>query len=366
MNLPQELVRLICSFSDSPTLASICLSNKAFCLDASAILYADLCFPSAQSVERFLLCARGRLNSVKHLSISIPAFPDPDVQKWKSFLAAVGVDSNLISLKITSPPNHPIASPEVQHLAGELLSNPSLKYLAVTTSVVSTTTAIQCPALRELEIRGSDELDEKELGKYTQGERQKLNTLILGGHNGSPQLLGSLFNLNDLQRLALAYPNQILDTTCSTLKELALWVHSGPAETYLTEFRQLTFPNLQVFILLHNEGIGIDQSWETCDSLVSAVISVSGTQLREFRLYLHNCHPSKILNGEKSFIPHFHPQITVLRLYCWDSDAPPPRAGEAETILRERMSRGRDFQVAWSVNWSSLTHFGVPRELGPS
>ncbi|KAH8825755.1 hypothetical protein DL96DRAFT_1609784 [Flagelloscypha sp. PMI_526] len=359
MNLPQELVRHICSFSDSPTLASICLSNKAFCLDASAFLYADLTFTSAQSVERFLLCARDRLNTVKYLSISIQAFPDRDFQIWKLFLAAVGLHSNLISLKILSRPSRPIAPRDIQRLAGELLFIPSLKYLAVTTLVVPTLTAIQCPALRELEIHGAEELDEKELEKYIQGEQQRLNALILGGRNISPQLVDNLFNLNDLKKLALAFPSPVMDTTCGTLKELAIWVYSGEAEIYLTEFRQLAFPNLEAFILFYNGGTEINQSWETCDALVSAVISVSGTQFREFRLYLHKCQPSNILAGENSFIPCFHPQITVIRLYCWVSDAPPPGAAEAETILRERMGTGRYFQVIWSINWSSLTRFGM-------
>ncbi|KAH8825756.1 hypothetical protein DL96DRAFT_122684 [Flagelloscypha sp. PMI_526] len=156
-----------------------------------------------------------------------------------------------------------------------------------------------------------------------------------------------------------------MGTTCRTLRELAIWVHNTTGETYLAEFRPLTFPNLQAFTLLYNGGTGINQTWEACESLVSTVMAVSGPQLIEFRLYMHNCDPSTILKGERSFIPRFHPRISVLRLYCWDSYTPPLKTTEAELILRERMGEGRDFQVFWSMNWTCLTHFGVPRGLGP-
>ncbi|KAH8797704.1 hypothetical protein DL96DRAFT_1825005 [Flagelloscypha sp. PMI_526] len=129
--VPQELVRLICSFSDPPTLSSICLSNRLFYLEASAALYQDLSFDAAERVEQFLHCAGDRFNLVKHLSLSIPSFPHEHFDTWKGFLMA-----------ITSPPNHPNIWPELQHLAGELVSLPSLKYLAVSTSVVFATAAV--------------------------------------------------------------------------------------------------------------------------------------------------------------------------------------------------------------------------------
>ncbi|KAH8797703.1 hypothetical protein DL96DRAFT_900431 [Flagelloscypha sp. PMI_526] len=253
MNLPQELVGLVCSFSDSPTLASICLTNKAFYLDACAALYLELTFSMADAVDGFLLCARDRLNLVKHLSLRIPSFPAHELEVWKRFLVAIRQDSDLITLRITSPPTHTVTFPGIQELAGDLLSIPSLKYVAAATSVVSTITAIRCPALRELEIRQSEELeklDDKELDKCIHGERQRLNTLIFGGYNRSPRLLDNVFNLNDLKRLALAFPSKIITTTCRTLTELAIWVHRNAAETaYLTEFRQIALPNLQAFAL---------------------------------------------------------------------------------------------------------------------
>ncbi|KAH8804196.1 hypothetical protein DL96DRAFT_1631441 [Flagelloscypha sp. PMI_526] len=362
--IPQELVRLIFSFTNAPTLASVCLSNRLFYLDATLALYQNISFAATHSVEHFVLCARNRLNLVKHLSLSIPTNSDRELEIWEQFLIAVKRDSSLISLRITSPIHHGSASIEVQHLAGELLSIPSLKYVSVALSVVSATAAVQCRVLREIEIRESVAWDEREISKYTQEERPKLNGLGLEGPDRSPQLLGTLFHLNGLTRLAISYPSHVMEIPCRTLRELSIWMPGDAGETYITELSKLSLPGLQSFTLLCFGGAEISQRMEVCNLLLSTLISVSGKQFEDFRLYLHDCDPSIILNEEKSSIPCFHPQIKTLRLYCWDSDDAPQRVPEAEEILHERMGAGRDFQVVWSMSWTSLTCFGYLESLG--
>ncbi|KAH8825754.1 hypothetical protein DL96DRAFT_1609782 [Flagelloscypha sp. PMI_526] len=364
MNLPQELVRHICAFSDSPTLASICLSNKAFYLDARAALYFDLTFSVAQYVDRFLLCGRDHLNLVKHLSLHIPSFPDHELEVWKRFLVAIRQDSDLVTLRITSPPTHSNTWPEIRDLAGDLLSIPSLKYIAVATSVVSTTTAIQCPALRELELRGAAAWNEGELSKYASGKPPKLQTLCIENSIISSRYSGGILDLSELSRLSTFHYCETLEMTCGTLTELSICIHPATGQGYTSELHKLTFPHLQTFIIIYNRDEDIDHTWATCDDLLSIMISVSGTNFREFRLYLHNIAPSAILKGNESSVPSFHPQIAVLRIYCWDSFAPHPTAEkrQAEIILRSQFGAGRDFQVVWSLSWIALTYFCELRE----
>ncbi|KAH8825760.1 hypothetical protein DL96DRAFT_1609793 [Flagelloscypha sp. PMI_526] len=369
MAVPQELVRIITFFSDPSTLATMCLSSRAFCFEARTALYTDISFRTSTIVERFLLSARHHLNLVKHLSLYIPLFSNDDVKIWSELFIAVHQDSN-ISLRLSSPTERGIAPTELKDFADNLLSLSSLKYVAVSTSVVSAAIAVQCPTLKELDVRVSPEWDQELLTKISQDEKPKLNTLCFEAAHFSLPLVQNLLDISSVRRLAVVHALmdqqslfQLLEMTSETLVDLSLWVHSTRDKAYIMKLHKLAFPNLQTFTLLFNRSADIDQGWSECDTLVSTLVSISGEQFEELRLYLHCCDPSTILKGRESAIPHFHSRIRMFRLYCWYSDKPPaPRVAEAERILQRRLGKDRDFLVLWCMCWTSLTHFGEPRE----
>ncbi|KAH8825765.1 hypothetical protein DL96DRAFT_1817230 [Flagelloscypha sp. PMI_526] len=370
--VPQELVRLICSFSNPATLASICLSNGAFYIDARAALYEDISFNSSHAVERFLQSARPRLKLAKRLSLIIPSFHSQELPIWEPFLVAVHRDADLIVLRISTQNLVP-ATQEFQHLAGNLLSIPSLKYVAVSTTVVPATVAVQCPALKEIESRFSADLDLVVSAANSQRKQPTLNTFCLGQFQ-VPPVVYELFNFTALTKLAVshnatAFPTplartvfQLMKMTCEKLRDLSIGMPGRVNEEYIAELRTIEFPNLQTFTLLLNRGDDPDHVWSDGNLIVSTLVSNSGPHLREFRLYLHRCKPSIIVKGRESSIPRFHSQITKIRLYCWTSDKLPAEIVEVERILHECLGPGRDFQVFWSARFDSLTYFCEPRE----
>ncbi|KAH8825757.1 hypothetical protein DL96DRAFT_1609788 [Flagelloscypha sp. PMI_526] len=334
----------------------------------------DLSFNCSASIERFILCAQHRLNLLKHLSLFIPSFVDREIQIWKGFFVAVCQKSSVISLSIMTRPQGGAAPLELQEAAGKLLSIPSLKYVTVSTAMVPAIIAVQCPALRELEVRAPTVWHPTELAKYAQEERPKLNTIFMGAADISPSIMERLFDLSSLKRLAvihvgqIAFPHglpmfQLLEMTSSTLEEFSIWVDGSMEQRYIAELKKLRFPNLRAFTLCSSPENGIDQSWKTCDDLVSTLVAISGKELKELRLYFHNCDPLKITRKNKLSVPHIHPQITAISLYCWSvASAPAPRKVlTAEAVLQERLGAGRTFRVFWFMPWSSLTHFGVPQ-----
>ncbi|KAH8797706.1 hypothetical protein DL96DRAFT_900534 [Flagelloscypha sp. PMI_526] len=363
MTVPQELVPLICSFSDQCTLSSICLTSKAFSLDAGVALYADISFVTSRAVEGFLLNVASRLNLTKHLSLYIPSLQRADLEIWMRLFAAVRQASVVKELRVTSSPILTSPPGEFKTAAGHMLSIPSLEYVAVATSIIPATIAIRCPALKELDMRAST--DTQGLTKPTETQQPKLNTLCLASPNVSPLVLPRVFNLSSLRRLALVHSSspygmpmfQLLGMTCGSLEDLSLWLHSPMDKTYIAEIRKFTLPNLQTFTLLCSENVVKVRSLEVYDVLVSTLVNISGPLFKELRLYLHSCDPSTILRGNGLYIPQVSPQITVLRFYCWSSNPLPPGAAEAETLLKRHLGSGRELSVVWSRNWSSLTYF---------
>ncbi|KAH8825761.1 hypothetical protein DL96DRAFT_1817226, partial [Flagelloscypha sp. PMI_526] len=352
-----DLLPIVCSFADDSTLATLCLSNRALCLDARAALYRDISFNTSGSVERFLLRTPNYLKHIRHLSLYIPRFLEKEEEIWNRLFVAVHHDSSVTTLRILSSPTACCAPLEFQRLVGTMLSIRTLQYVAVSASVVSAINAVQCPALKELDIRTAAACDLKSF-RHAQGKQPKLNTLCVGWFFPSLSPPQNLFDLSSLVRLAIHIPTytgempilELLAITCETLEELSLSVRGNVDQLTdcIGELRTLAFPNLQTLVLLSTGDIGIDERWQQCSLLSSAVASLSGQRFKELRLYLHNCDPQEILSGNISYIPAFHPMITVIRLYCWNSDYPPPRAADAERILQRRLGGKRDFQVTWS------------------
>ncbi|KAH8797705.1 hypothetical protein DL96DRAFT_1688458, partial [Flagelloscypha sp. PMI_526] len=369
MGVPQELVPLICSYSDPPTLASMCLAKKAFCLDARFALYLDITLTHHEQVRKFLRRARRRLKFTKHLSLIIPNFDSLYLREWRELITIIPQESKLISLKLTSLSDQNSSPPDFRRQASPLLSIPTLKYVAVATSVIFASVAIQCPALKVLEFREVSHWNDN-LARLAKNESARLNTLYFRWSDISPTrllIIKNIFNLSGLTRLGIhEYTSttgaiQLLEMTCGTLEEVSLGISSGTLTGgyCLPGLHNLAFPNLKV-IFVHTMLRGTEENiWVSLDLFISTMVSISGPHLGEFRIHLNNIslyYP--IIRTKESSISHFHSQITTMRLYCWDRKTPLRKAEETKALFQRRFGLGRDFQVVWSVMSCCLTPFG--------
>ncbi|KAH8825759.1 hypothetical protein DL96DRAFT_1609792 [Flagelloscypha sp. PMI_526] len=367
MAIPPELVDLICSFADPPTLVSLCLSNKSLCLNARAALYMEASFDSSHAVGRFLLHAPHHLKLVKRLYLYIPSFSEEETEAWSRLFVTVLRDSSLIVLRILSPNDDGDVSSEFQRLVGRMLAISTLKYVALTLSLAPLSVVVQCSALKELDILEEEEWDPADFERL-QDQKPQLNTLCIAFVNRSTLPLTQFFNFGGLKRLAIDYNGTLspilplLEISCPTLEELSIWLYSTVSQAFFQELRQFAFPNLQIFTLFCSGTLVIREAWNACNLFSSGLVEISGPQFKELRIYLHYVLPDSILREEK-LIPSVHPQIAVIRLYCYDSNPMPPRAAEAQSILHKRLGIGRDLRVIWGRNWTCLTRFGVPRPV---
>ncbi|KAH8825779.1 hypothetical protein DL96DRAFT_1817240 [Flagelloscypha sp. PMI_526] len=366
MDLPHDLLSVILSFCEKPTLAVACIINKAFCSEARAALYGRIFFSSPTVVERFLSCADHHLGLLKHLIIFISPPPLGRNSTWARLLSAVHQRSQLISLRISSNPAAGRAAPEFMDLVGTFLDMPCLEYVAITTRLVSAARAVRCLALKELSLNlGWEDSLGQETTIRLEHDKPMLNTLCHDWQGISVPLLRSLFNLNILTRLAV---NQrewdspvgiilLLAETCRTLQEVSLWIYGAIDRADIAELRTLVFPNLRALILFHTpEVYPGEEHWEMCQLLVPLFLSIS-PRLRELRFYFHNVKPSNILISPSNFIPTLDPRILVLRLTCWIPGTQPAKTIEGEKFLRDQCGPGRDFEVDWISNWTVLTPF---------
>ncbi|KAH8825778.1 hypothetical protein DL96DRAFT_122989 [Flagelloscypha sp. PMI_526] len=355
MALPLDLVPIICSFCDKPSLATICLTNRDFCSEARIALYCCTSFSSLVAAEHFLRCADRHLSLVKHLDVYTPSIFPAEMNAWTPLLSAVRDRAQLISLKISSNPVGSRAVPDFQSLIYDLLSLPSLEYAAVTTILVPVANALRCRALKELDIVGDWVSPEDPLIQegeiLLECEKPRLYTLCHNWHRVSLPLLRSLFNLSGLTRLAMNQKEpdyigpmiQLVEATCSTLQELALWMIGPVDREAVTQLRG-----------------DIDESAAACEVLVS-IFSPTSPQLRELRLYFHSCGPFSMLSMESESFLHFDLRISVIRMFFRDASVVEPErkcSGEkAEELLRERLGPARDFRVEWKKSWVDLTQF---------
>ncbi|KAH8806815.1 hypothetical protein DL96DRAFT_1822169 [Flagelloscypha sp. PMI_526] len=284
MGLPLELVREIFLSCDKATLSYACLSGRTYYLEAKTALYRQLRFNSSQAADRFLYCQGHRhLNFTKYLNIYIPSRYTPEnVETWGRLFLEVRERANLISLTIMSIPDFgmPSKRSSFHNLVDLVLFIPSLKHIAVSTEIVPSSIAVQLPALRELHIVESSNRMENPLGSFietrdlitlAEDRKPKLETLCYNWHIISIPLLKSLFDLRGLRRLSIHRAVErgspeargtlhLLEETCPTLQELAIWMVGSPDDGYMTELGTFTFPNLETFILYHTSTYAIKES----------------------------------------------------------------------------------------------------------
>ncbi|KAH8825753.1 hypothetical protein DL96DRAFT_1609779 [Flagelloscypha sp. PMI_526] len=363
--IPQELIPLICSFSTQPTLASICLSSTAFYLDAMVPLYLRITLTDSDQVGCLLSRARHRLKLTKHLTLVIPKFKLNSPTEWHELFSIIPKESNLISLRINSPSNEKPSRPKFLAEVLPLLFIPSLEYVAIATSVVYASTAIQCRALKELEVEEPLHWDERILADLTVApftRRPQLNSLYIGFPDISLPIVQILFDLSDLKRLAIHHSAKLvfqqLEMSHWTLEVLYLpWTATGD----ITYLRELSFPSLKTLFVEFSH-----EFWPRCDALVSTMVSICGPRFRELRIRQSVFWTLTNLNRKELNLPNFNPQIQIIRLFLWDLNSPntlPATRAKADNILRCHFSTVSDFQVAWLTTRNYLTHFGELQEV---
>ncbi|KAH8825805.1 hypothetical protein DL96DRAFT_1557385 [Flagelloscypha sp. PMI_526] len=366
MTLPHELVSVVCFFCDKPSLAAVCLGNKAFCSEARPILYGRMVFRSSKTVARFVGCAEHRLDLVKDLNLFIPEFSSHRTKVWTHLLSAVRKAECLVRLRMSCNPIDTSSGQDFQTLVGDILG------------LVPAATAVQCPALKEVEGNFSWTKGLARLDQEKAHVKPKLNTLCHGQDEITLPLLKSLFDLRVLTRLSINQlggssldgMSELMEETCLTLQELALWMLSEVDRGWITKITKLQCPNLQILAVLNTDHGGNEVYWEMCGLLVPALLCIS-PQLRELRLYIHNCGPSEILSTPFECIPDLSPQILVMRVFCW-TDRNIPRkvvVAEAEERMRRCFGRGREFGIEWNRPLATLLVRGTGKtfsNLGPS
>ncbi|KAH8836142.1 hypothetical protein DL96DRAFT_109580 [Flagelloscypha sp. PMI_526] len=338
----------------------ICLSNKAFNLEASTVLYRHMSFNDSSAVDRFLSSTSHRIHLIRHLSLCI-LYSSSDAKSWIHLFSALRYRAlRLLSLRIMSHKNGPMASSDFQAHAGALLSIPSLEYVAVTTMMVPIVTAYRCPALKELDTESC--LDDLTPGGSlsraltelsVRDEKKKLDTLCCGRHNASPKIVQGLFDLRGLTRLSINRPlheelyggmhtYQLLDEVCLTLQELAICL-PAPLDKVLFSPR------------VHD----LELYWSMSDHFISSFISIA-PKLREVYLRLDDWGPDDILSGNGDFLPTFDPQLEVIHFFCFQWIKLGIKGHEARCLLKKRLGPGRDVQVHWWCELYGLTTFCEP------